>query len=114
MADRRQHHQPTATMNHPQTSNPTSKIMAVVTLFPIGGFLLVFSAVTLTATVIGVTIATPVFVVFSPVVVPASLTIGLAVTGVLTSGAIGITALSSLTYMKNCFRRAALKTRGRD
>lgn len=36
---------------------------------------------------------------------PALITIGLAVTGLLTSGAFGITALSALTYIVNYFRK---------
>ncbi|KAK2989731.1 hypothetical protein RJ640_030224 [Escallonia rubra] len=84
----------------------TSKVLAVVTLLPIGGVLLVLAALTFTGTLIGLALATPVFVLFSPVLVPAALTLGLAVTGFLTSGAFGITALSSLSWIVNFARRA--------
>ncbi|KAI3765869.1 hypothetical protein L2E82_15915 [Cichorium intybus] len=83
----------------------TSKILAVLTLFPIGGVCLLLAGLTLTGTLIGLAVATPVFVIFSPILVPAAITIGLAVAGFLTSGAFGITALSSLTYIVNYFRK---------
>ncbi|KAL4584895.1 hypothetical protein LXL04_009505 [Taraxacum kok-saghyz] len=83
----------------------TSKVLAVLTLFPIGGVCLLLAGLTLTGTLIGLAVATPLFVIFSPVLVPAAIAIGLAVTGFLTSGAFGITALSSLTYIVNYFRK---------
>ena len=84
----------------------TSQILAVITLFPVGGILLVISGLTLAGTLIGLTVATPLFVIFSPILVPAALVLGLAVTGFLTSGAFGITALSSLSWIVNYFRKA--------
>jgi len=41
---------------------------------------------------------TPLFILFSPVLVPAALTIGLAVAGVLTANACGLTGLMSLSW----------------
>lgn len=43
--------------------------------------------------------------IFSPVLVPAVLALGLAVTGFLTSGAFGITALSSLAWLVKYLRQ---------
>ncbi|KAJ9163780.1 hypothetical protein P3X46_023412 [Hevea brasiliensis] len=82
----------------------TSQIIAVVTLLPLSGTLLFLAGITLTGTLIGLAITTPVFVVCSPVLVPAALVIGLAVVGFLASGAFGITALSSLSWMANYIR----------
>ncbi|KAM7479867.1 hypothetical protein LguiA_028080 [Lonicera macranthoides] len=82
----------------------TSQVLAVVTLFPLGGVLLFLAGITLAGTLIGLMVATPIFIICSPVLVPAALTIGLAVTGFLTSGAFGITALSSLSWIINYFR----------
>ncbi|XP_065879834.1 oleosin H2-like [Euphorbia lathyris] len=82
-----------------------SQILALVTLLPVSATLLFLAGVTLTGTLIGLAVATPVFVIFSPVIVPAALVIGLAVLGFLTSGAFGITALSSLSWMANYLRR---------
>ncbi|KAL2539570.1 Oleosin 5 [Abeliophyllum distichum] len=83
----------------------TSQVLAVVILFPVGGILLCLSGLTLAGSLIGLALATPVFVICSPVLVPAVLTIGLAVVGFLTSGAFGITALSSLSWLINYMRR---------
>ncbi|KAE8697141.1 Oleosin 16.4 kDa [Hibiscus syriacus] len=77
----------------------TSQILAALTLLPLGGTLLALSGLTLTGTVIGLTVATPLFVIFSPVLVPAAITITLAVIGFLSSGALGVIGLSSLSYV---------------
>lgn len=85
-------------------SPSASQIVAAVTLLPIGASLLFLAGVTLTGTVVGLAVSTPLMVIFSPVLVPAALVIGLAVTGFLTSGAFGITALSALTWLANHVR----------
>ncbi|XP_042479433.1 oleosin H2-like [Macadamia integrifolia] len=82
----------------------TSQVVAVVTLFPIGGILLTLAGFILTITIVGLALTTPLFVIFSPVLVPAAIVIGLAVMGFLTSGAFGITALSSLSWIINYLR----------
>lgn len=79
--------------------------MTIITLFPLGGLLLLIAGITLTGTIIGLAISTPLFVIFSPVLVPAVLTLGLAVTGFLTSGAFGITAVSSLAWLVKYLRQ---------
>ena len=87
-----------------------SQALTVATLFPLGGLLLVLSGLALAGTVVGLAVATPVFLLFSPVLVPAALTIGLAVTGFLTSGALGLGGLSSLTVLANTARQAFQRT----
>lgn len=84
----------------------TTQVLAVLTLLPVGGTLLALAGVTLTGTIIGLAVTAPLFVIFSPVLVPAALTIGLAVTAFLTSGAFGLTGLSSLSWLFNFFRQA--------
>ncbi|GAA0184886.1 hypothetical protein LIER_32174 [Lithospermum erythrorhizon] len=81
-----------------------TQILAVVTLFPLGGALMCLAGLILAGTLIGLAVSTPLFILFSPILVPAVLTIGLAVTGFLTSGAFGITALSSLSWIINYMR----------
>lgn len=76
-----------------------SKVLALVAVFPAGGLLLLLSAIILTGTVIGIVIATPLLVICSPVLVPAVVTVGLAVGGFLTSGALGMAALSSISWL---------------
>ncbi|XP_062209399.1 oleosin Zm-II-like [Phragmites australis] len=87
-----------------------SQALAVATLFPLGGLLLVLSGLALAGSVVGLTVATPVFLLFSPVLVPAALLIGMAVTGFLTSGALGLGGLSSLTVLANTARQAFQRT----
>ncbi|MBA0733238.1 hypothetical protein Gogos_017273 [Gossypium gossypioides] len=84
----------------------TSQVLAVLTLLPIGGTLLALAGLTLAGTVIGLMLATPLFIIFSPVLVPAAITIAMAVTGFLSSGAFGLTGLSSLSYVLNRLRYA--------
>ncbi|KAI7741358.1 hypothetical protein M8C21_014700 [Ambrosia artemisiifolia] len=82
-----------------------SKVLAVMALLPVGGALLGLAGITLAGTMIGLAVATPLFVIFSPILVPAVLTIGLAVAGFLTSGTFGLTGLSSLSYLVNSLRQ---------
>ena len=92
---------------HMQQRGPsTSQVLAVLALLPVAGTLLALAGITLTGTVIGLCVATPLFIIFSPVLVPAAITIGLAVTGFFTSGAFGLSALSSLSWVLNSFRQA--------
>lgn len=117
MADRPQPHQLQVHPQHQyggakgyqqQQGPSTGKVLAVLTLLPVGGTLLALAGLTLMGTVIGLVVSTPVFLLFSPVLVPAALTIGLAVTGFLTSGAFGVTGLSSLSWVFNYFRRTSV------
>lgn len=78
----------------------------MIALLPIGFTFLTLAGITLTGTIIGLCVATPLFVIFSPVLVPAAITIGLAMTGFLTSGAFGLTALSSFSCVLDSFRQA--------
>ena len=87
-----------------QKGPSASKILAVVAVLPFGGTLLLLSGLTFVGSLIGLAFATPLFIIFSPVLVPASIGIGLAVTGILSSGAFGMTALSSLSWFLNYIR----------
>nr|AVI16670.1 oleosin 17.5 kDa protein [Paeonia ostii] len=94
-------------LHHSTQKGPsTSQVLAVVTLLPVGGILLALSGLTLAGTVLGLALATPVFILFSPVLVPAAIAIGLAVMAFLASGAFGLTALSSLSWIVNVLRNA--------
>ena len=115
MADRteirdRPHHQLQVHPQHPaykgrSTGPTTSQIIALITLVPVSGTLLCLAGLTLVGSVIGLAIATPVFILFSPVLVPAAILIGLAVTGFLSSGAFGLTGLSSLSRVAGYLRQ---------
>ncbi|KAM0058116.1 putative oleosin [Helianthus debilis subsp. tardiflorus] len=93
---------------HQQQGPSTGKIIAIMALLPITGILFGLAGITLVGTVIGLAIATPLFVIFSPIIVPAVIAIGLAVTGFLTSGTFGLTGLSSLSYLFNMVRRSTM------
>ncbi|XP_073063802.1 oleosin H1-like [Primulina eburnea] len=96
----------------PQKGPSTSQIVAIVTLLPVSGTLLALAGITLAGSLIGLAFATPVFLIFSPVLVPAAILIAGAVTAFLTSGAFGLTGLSSLSWVLNSFRQATGKEPG--
>ena len=91
-----------------QQGPSTGKVLLVLALLPVGGTLLAFAGLTLMGTLFGLAVSTPVFLLFSPVLVPAALTIGLALMGFLTSGAFGVTGLSSLSWVFNYFGRTSV------
>ncbi|KAG8366896.1 hypothetical protein BUALT_Bualt16G0015600 [Buddleja alternifolia] len=82
-----------------------TQLLTIVTLLPVGGTLLGLAGITLIGTLIGLAVATPVFIIFSPILVPAVILLTGAVTAFLTSGAFGLTGLSSLSWVFNSFRR---------
>ncbi|GFP80754.1 oleosin 1 [Phtheirospermum japonicum] len=64
-----------------------------------GGSLLVLSGLTLAGTVVALTIATPLLVIFSPVLVPAAITMFLLGSGFVASGGFGVAAISVLSWI---------------
>lgn len=90
----------------PQHGPSTGQVLAVVTLLPVTGTLLALAGITLAGTMVALALATPVFIIFSPVLIPAAIVIAGAVTAFLTSGAFGLTGLSSLSWVLNSFRQA--------
>ncbi|XP_059655201.1 oleosin H2-like [Cornus florida] len=107
MADpQHQQRHPTQNLLQQKGGPSTSQVIAVVTLLPVGGVLLFLAGLTLAGSLIGLALTTPLFLIFSPVLVPAAITIGLAVLGFLSSGAFGVTALSSFSWIVNYFRQA--------
>ncbi|CAN0897343.1 Oleosin Cor a 13 [Linum grandiflorum] len=99
------HHQSTygGTMQpHQQSSQYQTRAYQAVkalTAAAAGGSFLVLSGLVLVATVIALTIATPLLVIFSPVLVPALITVGLLITGFLTSGGFGVAAVTVLSWI---------------
>ncbi|PHT48715.1 Oleosin 18.5 kDa [Capsicum baccatum] len=65
---------------HKQLSHEVAKTITVVR---VGGSLIVLSGLTLAATIIGLVVATPLLVIFSPVLVPAAITIFMMLGGLL-------------------------------
>ncbi|KAI9087664.1 hypothetical protein K1719_030534 [Acacia pycnantha] len=111
MAETRQHYFRLSSMAETRQHSPpasTSQVLALAILPPFSAFFLFLAAFNLTGTVVGIAISTPLFVIFSPVLLPAALLIGFAVAGFLTSAAFGLTSLASFTWMANYLRRARL------
>ncbi|XP_043697827.1 oleosin 1-like [Telopea speciosissima] len=84
---------------HQQQKPRSRKVVKAATAVTVGGSLLVLSGLTLAATVIGLTVATPVLVICSPVLVPAAITVFLLITGFLTSGGLAVAAVSVLSWI---------------
>ena len=108
----RERHPTEAVKGHlPEKGGPsTSQALAVATLLPLGGGLLALAGLTLAGSLIGLAVLTPLFLLFSPVLVPAALLVALAVTGFLASGALGLTGLSSMGYLLNQARGMLQRT----
>ncbi|KAM7278959.1 hypothetical protein ACFE04_006093 [Oxalis oulophora] len=85
-----------------------SKIIAVLTGLPVGGTLFFLAGLSFIGSIIGFCVCFPLFIIFSPVLVPAGLAVGLAVTAFLASGAFGLTGLSALSYVLTALRQARM------
>ncbi|KMT18242.1 hypothetical protein BVRB_2g024090 [Beta vulgaris subsp. vulgaris] len=97
-------------LHGPKSGGPSgpsaSQVVALVTLLPVSGTLLFLAGLTLVGSAIGLAVAAPLFLLFSPVLIPAALLLALAVTGFLSSGAFGLTGLSSLSRVVGYLRQA--------
>ena len=92
--------------NYMKRKPSNSNVLVLAALVPFGVSLLILVGLTLSATVISLTVVTPLFVIFSPVLLPAALFIALAVAGFLTSGVFGITSISSFAWLATNLRRS--------
>ncbi|XP_075485109.1 oleosin L [Primulina tabacum] len=97
MADRYPHdpQQPQTRQQQPRSH----QVVKAATAVTAGGSLLILSGLMVAATVISLTIATPLLVIFSPVLVPAAGTIFLLCSGFLASGGFGVAAISVLSWI---------------
>ncbi|KAB5573369.1 hypothetical protein DKX38_000563 [Salix brachista] len=77
----------------------SQQIVKATTAATAGGSFLVLSGLTLTATVILLTIATPLLVLFSPVIVPAVITVSLLLMGFLASGGFGVAGITVMSWI---------------
>lgn len=75
------------------------KVVKAATAVTAGGSLLLLSGLTLAGTVIGLAVATPLVVIFSPVLVPAAFFVFLIISGFLASGGFGVAAISVLSWI---------------
>ena len=77
----------------------STQLVKATTAVVAGGSLLILAGLVLAATVIGLTTITPLFVIFSPVLVPAVITVALLGLGFLASGGFGVAAITVLTWI---------------
>ncbi|KAI7987812.1 Oleosin 16 kDa [Camellia lanceoleosa] len=86
----------------PNEPSPTSRhSVMLLTTSAIGAALLFLSGLTLTGTVISLVIATPVLILFSPILFPTGIIIFLATAGFLFSGGCGVAASAALAWLYN-------------
>ncbi|KAK9060984.1 hypothetical protein SSX86_018164 [Deinandra increscens subsp. villosa] len=94
------HHQEGQGMRQQPWREPMAhRVVKAATAVTAGGSLLVLSGLTLTATVIGLTLATPILVIFSPVLVPAVIALFVLASGFLSAGGFGVAAATVLSWM---------------
>ena len=86
-------------LQHQPQQPPRYQAVKAATAATAGGSLLVLSSLTLVGTVIALTIATPLLVIFSPVLVPAAIAVFLLVVGFLASGGFGVAAVTVLSWI---------------
>ncbi|CAN1174323.1 Oleosin 14.9 kDa [Linum perenne] len=97
--DQQTHGSTTAAMQQHQPQTRSRQAVKAATAATAGGSLLVLSGLILAATVILLTMATPLLVIFSPVLVPAVITAGLLITGFLASGGFGVAGITVLSWI---------------
>ncbi|BFG18498.1 hypothetical protein CerSpe_047720 [Prunus speciosa] len=88
--------------DHDQSAAPPSSLRLTgkfLTAGAAGTILLVLFGLTLTGTVMALIMATPVLVVFSPILVPAGIVVFLTAAGLVFSGGCGVAAITTLTLM---------------
>ncbi|KAI3775691.1 hypothetical protein L1987_45440 [Smallanthus sonchifolius] len=88
----------------PSQASRTRQIVKAATLSTTGGSFLVLSGLKLTGTVIALTMVTPLLLIFSPVLIPAGITIFLLAIGFLASGGFGLAAFAVLSLMYKCVK----------
>ncbi|XP_033144506.1 oleosin-B1 isoform X1 [Brassica rapa] len=87
---------------HPKHSKPTLRgFLTAVLATHAAVFLLVLAGLSLSGTAVAFIATMPLFVVFSPVLVPAGITTGLLAMGLAASGGSGLTALSIISWLYN-------------
>ncbi|CAI9762340.1 unnamed protein product [Fraxinus pennsylvanica] len=83
-----------------QKKQPVShQVVKAATGATAGGSLLVLSSLTLAGTVIALSLATPLLVIFSPVLVPAAITIFMLGSGFLASGSFTVAGVGVLSWI---------------
>ncbi|KAH7440757.1 hypothetical protein KP509_03G009000 [Ceratopteris richardii] len=85
-------------------SPASSQIVGFFALITTIGVAFVLGGLAIAGIVITLLLLTPVFLFFSPILVPAGIILFLCVAGVLTAGGVGVTFLSVATWIYNYFK----------
>ncbi|XP_047331621.1 oleosin L-like [Impatiens glandulifera] len=85
------------TMNQPSSGQQI--ILKVSASMVAGGSFFLLSAFILIGTIVTLTLVTPLIVIFSPVLVPAAITVFLIMAGFIASGGLGVAALIVLSWI---------------
>ncbi|WVZ21608.1 hypothetical protein V8G54_008930 [Vigna mungo] len=95
-------------------NNSTScQTVRFITAVTIGISLLLLAGLIFTGTVIGLILATPLLVIFSPILVPAVFVLFLVTSGFLFSGSCGVAAIAVLSWIYN-YAKGYLAEKARD
>ncbi|XP_071917237.1 oleosin Ara h 15.0101-like [Coffea arabica] len=89
----------------PEPTQTSKQVVRLITATTIGAALLGLSALILTGTVLALILATPVLVIFSPILVPAAALLFLFTVGFLFSGGCCVAAIAALTWIYKCVAR---------
>ncbi|KAF8118724.1 hypothetical protein N665_0002s0038 [Sinapis alba] len=85
---------------HPKHSRPTFKgILTAILATHAAIFLLILAGLSISGTLVAFIATMPLFIVFSPILVPAGITTGLLTMGLAASGGSGLTALSIISWL---------------
>ncbi|XP_041019246.1 oleosin Ara h 15.0101-like [Juglans microcarpa x Juglans regia] len=95
------HSRPVSQALYDPSSTSSRQAVKFLTAVTIGATLLILSGLTLTGTVIALILATPVLVLFSPILVPAGIVLFLVAAGLVVSGGCGVVAMTALSWIYN-------------
>ncbi|KAH7288016.1 hypothetical protein KP509_31G007500 [Ceratopteris richardii] len=102
---RQQQHPTESIFERARKKSPaSSQVIGFLALLVTGGVSLFLGGLTLTGIVITLVLLTPVFLFFSPILVPAGIVLALCVAGVLTAAGVGVATLSALSWLYRYFK----------
>ncbi len=88
-----------------QQNAPNSRqILGLVTLLLAGGLLLLLGGLALTGTTITALLATPVLILFSPILIPLAIVAFFTIGGLLGAGTFGVAVLSAISWAYNYYK----------
>ncbi|MED6159199.1 hypothetical protein PIB30_040056 [Stylosanthes scabra] len=93
-------------VNHPTFTNSTASLfLPLAILLPLGAFLFLLSGFTLAITITAIILAAPLFLIFSPLLLPLAILLGFVLTGFVASGALFVTGILTFEWLAGYLRR---------